>query len=90
MATVKQLVEALSVLPQDDEIYYAYWCKNDIDELLKERDENNKSSSTAEWDLWVNRMMDDTPLSNVLWEAANEYIIQLIAEREKRDSARTN
>jgi hypothetical protein len=79
MTTVKELIEALSGLPQNETIICSYWTRTDIDELLEEIE--HKPLTTNEWLFFRDRVMRDTNLFNETWNTIQHYTQEVIERR---------
>lgn len=79
MSTAGWLIAALSEMPKDEEIYYVFWTRSDINELLEEDDESPVSDE--EWALFHKRLVSDESLSHAIWETVQDYVIKLTEER---------
>lgn len=82
MATVKELIEALSGLPQDERIVYSYWARRDIDAMLA--DDEQPPTTEDEWSRFYQTMTNDDALASDIWNAVSYWVEAIKVRREKK------
>ena len=81
MATVKEVIQALSKLLPDEHLFYSFWSREDIDQLLQEDEE--PAITDAEWAKFVYGVTNDEPLNRYIWLTIEEHKEQIISERAR-------
>lgn len=86
---IKQIREIIKDLQDDVEVFAPFYEIDEADEYISSNyeDENQPALSKAEWSKIVHKMQADDGIWQVVTEAFNYYIDQVVEDRKEKANA---